>query len=57
MSSLSKSLLSVTRQVAKVFLKTSKQGAQTTIHCATADEVVNQSGLYFEYEVFLLKVV
>ena len=28
-------------------LKTAEMGAQTTIHCATDESIVNQNGLYF----------
>ena len=28
-------------------MKTCKQGAQTTIHCAVSDEIPDRNGLYF----------
>ena len=43
----------------KLFGKTAKNGAQTTIHCACSKEVANQSGSYFEYDLiitFLLNI-
>ena len=30
-----------------LFFKSSTEGAQTTIHCAVADELAQTSGLYF----------
>ena len=43
-----KLLMVAARPLVKLFGKSSSQGAQTTIHCAIAQEVVNQNGLYFE---------
>lgn len=36
------------RSVMKVFMKSSEEGAQTTLHCATSDEAEAQSGLYYD---------
>jgi hypothetical protein len=33
--------------VAKIFIKTPEQGAQTTIHCAVASRLSNETGLYY----------
>lgn len=33
--------------VSKLFFKSPKQGAQTTIYCAVAEEVANESGYYY----------
>ncbi len=36
------------RHLLKRFLLTSEQGARTTLHCATSNEVRDQSGLYYD---------
>ena len=36
------------KPLVKVIGKTAKQGAQTSIHCATSDDVLNQNGAYFD---------
>lgn len=36
------------RQVMKLFMKSTEQGAKTTLHCATSPEVAGQSGLYYD---------
>lgn len=41
------------RPFIRIFGKSVRQGASTTIHCAISNEVLKQSGLYFEYVYFL----
>jgi hypothetical protein len=33
------------------FLKTSEQGAQTTIHCAVSEEAGKETGLYYRLDL------
>lgn len=35
--------------IAWMFLKNSRQGAQTTIHCAIDDDIPNHNGQYFRF--------
>ena len=43
-----KLIAGIARPLMKMFAKTSAQGALTSIHCATNDDVVNHSGSYYE---------
>ncbi len=36
------------RHILTLFMLSNEQGAQTTLHCATSDAVLEQSGLYFD---------
>ncbi len=36
------------RQIAKLFMVSNEEGAQTSIHCATSDEVAKDDGLYYD---------
>jgi retinol dehydrogenase-12 len=36
------------KPLVKVIGKTAKQGAQTSIHCATSDDIPNHNGAYFD---------
>jgi retinol dehydrogenase-12 len=36
------------KQFVNAFGKTAKQGALTSIHCATSEDIPNQSGAYFD---------
>ena len=36
------------KQFVNAFGKTAKQGAQTSIHCATLDDIPNHNGAYFD---------
>ena len=38
-----------TSPLGRLFLKTAVQGAQTTIHCAVAEELKDETGLHFRY--------
>jgi hypothetical protein len=35
------------RGVARMFLKTPEEGAQTTIYCSVDEKLANQTGLYY----------
>jgi retinol dehydrogenase-12 len=37
------------RHVLKLFMLTNEEGARTTLHCATSEEVRNKSGAYFDH--------
>ena len=45
----SKLMMFAARPLVKLFGKSAKSGAETSIHCACSEEVLKQSGLYFEY--------
>jgi hypothetical protein len=47
----SKLMMFTARPLVKLFGKSTKSGAETTIHCACSEEVTKQSGLYFEYDL------
>jgi retinol dehydrogenase-12 len=42
-----KFLLFLAQPIYSVFTKSSEQGAQTTIHCAVSDNIIQYSGCYF----------
>ena len=45
----SRLLAGIIRPIFSVFGKSPAQGALTTVHCATDDDVPNHSGAYYEY--------
>lgn len=44
-----KFLMSMIRPLVGIFGINSDEGAKTTIHCATSDEIPSQNGKYFAY--------
>ena len=39
-----------------IFTKSCEEGAQTTIHCAVSDDIVQYNGCYFRYSIRKKKI-
>ena len=48
-----KLMMFAARPLVKLFGKSTKSGAETTIHCATSEEILKQSGLYLSLWAYL----
>lgn len=49
-------LFNIFRPLFWLFYKNRKQGAQTTIHCAVDDDIPNNNGKYFRFDMSFIRI-